>query len=229
MQPEATGTGQGVDETIAIYPYKKHQTSINWNTKIGDIAISQKISKIPVAGDTAIRVLAVTQTRTDSLNFLEFHPKGLQFHGKWDVCIDNPDNTAPLYWLGETSRNWFIFGKQTGSKKRCASTNELRDIANIQNDDAPTLGFPYWTDAVVFGIKQPVLKIPVMYKYDGIGDGNAITVKAGKNWIAAEYDSEPREIVLLAEKLPEAGGKISIQIVDEAKHKASYDIVIPEM
>ena len=227
---EATGTGHGVDETIAIYPYKKYQTSISWNTKIDDISVSQKITKIPMAGDSALRVLAVTQTRTDSLNYLEFHPKGLQFHGKWEVCIDNPDNSAPLYWLGETSRDWFIFSKQSKKgNKRCAEVNELRDLANIQNDEAPILGFPYWADAVVFGIKQPVLRIPLMYKYDGIPDGNAITVKAGMNWIAAEYDSEPREIVILAEKLPEAGGKISIQITDEAKHKANYDVVIPEM
>ena len=161
--------------------------------------------------------------------YLEFHPKGLQFRGKWDVCIENPDNPAPLYWLGETSRNWFIFSKQRSGKKRCASTNELRDIASIQNDEAPTLGFPYWADAMAFGLNQPVLRIPLIYKYDGIPDGNAINVKSGKNWIAAEYDSEPREIVILTEKLPDAGEKINIQIQDEAKHKVSYDITIPEM
>ena len=74
-----------------------------------------------------------------------------------------------------------------------------------------------------------MLKIPLIYKYNGIENGDAITVKSGKNWIAAEYDSEPREIVILAEKLPEAGEKINIQIQDEAKHKVSYDITIPEM
>jgi len=229
---EATGTGHGVDETIAIYPYKRYQTSINWKTNIGDIGVTQKITKIPVPSDTAIRVLAVTRTRTDSLDFLEFHPKGMQFFGKWNVCIENPDNAAPLYWLGETSRGWFIFSKQSYQKKtgkRCTDVNEFRDLANIQNDDVPTLGFPYWSDAIAFGINQPVLRIPVMFKYNGIPDGNAITVKAGKTWIAAEYDSEPREIVLLGEKLPEAGGKLSIQIIDEAKHKATYEITIPEM
>lgn len=225
----ATGNGKAADETIAIFPYGRYQKSINWNTKIGDISVSQKITGIPLAIDTAIRVLAVTRTRTDSLDFLEFHPKGLQFFGNWNVCVENPSNPAPLYWLGETSRDWFIFSKQTGGKKRCASTNELRDIANIQNDDAPTLGFPYWADAMVDGLSQPVLKIPVQFKYDGVADGNAITVKAGKKWIAAEYDSEPREIILIADKLPETGENITIQIVDEAKHKVSYDVTIPGM
>ena len=173
--------------------------------------------------------VAVTRTRTDSLDYLEFHPKGLQFFGNWNVCVENPSNPAPLYWLGETSRDWFIFSKQTGGKKRCASTNELRDIANIQNDEAPTLGFPYWSDAMVDGLSQPVLKIPLQFKYDGVADGNAITVKAGKKWIAAEYDSEPREIILIADKLPEAGESITVQIVDEAKHKVSYDVTIPGM
>lgn len=226
---QATGDGKAIDEMIAVLPYGKYQTSLNWNATLGDVNISQKISGIPVAGDTAIRVLAATRTHTDSLDFFEFHPKGLQFRGNWNVCIDNAQNAAPLYWLGETTRNWFIFSKQTGSKKRCASVNELRDIANIQNDEAPTLGFPYWTDSYIDGVKKPVLKIPMIYKYDGVADGNAITVKAGKTWIAAEYDSEPREIVLEASRLPESGESITIQIVDEAKHKASYDITIPEM
>ena len=79
------------------------------------------------------------------------------------------------------------------------------------------------------GLSQPVLKIPLLFKYDGVADGNSITVKAGKQWIAAEYDSEPREIIIIADKLPEAGESINIQIVDEAKHKASYDVTIPGM
>lgn len=223
-----SGDGKAMDEDIQVFGYGKYQTSVNWNTKLGNINISQKISGMPAAGDTAIRVLAVTRNHTDSLDFIEFHPKGLQLKN-WDVCIENPENPAPLYWLGETSRNWFIFSKQNKGKKRCASTNELRDIANIDNPDAPTLGFPYWSDIIVGGVRQPALKIPLMFKYDGIADGNAITVKAGKNWIAAEYDSEPREIVLEGEKLPDSGEDISIQIVDEAGHKISYDITIPEM
>lgn len=223
-----SGDGKAVDEDIQLFTYKKYQTSINWNTKLGNVAISQKISGIPVAGDTAIRVLAVTRNHTDSLDFIEFHPKGLQLKN-WNVCIENPDNSAPLYWLGETSRNWFIFSKQNKGKKRCASANELRDIANIDNPDAPTLGFPYWADMIISGTRQTALRIPLMYKYDGIESGNDITVKAGNKWIAVEYDSEPREIVLESEKLPDAGEDITIQIKDEAGHKASYTITIPGM
>lgn len=223
-----SGDGKAIDETIQIFGFGKYQTNVNWNTKIGNIGISQKISGMSVAGDTAIRVLAVTRTHTDSLDFIEFHPKGLQLK-KWDVCIENPENPAPLYWLGETSRNWFIFSKQSKGKKRCASTNELRDIANIDNQEAPTLGFPYWDATMIGGVRQSALKIPLMFKYDGVADGNAITVKYKNKWIAAEYDSEPREIIIEGEKLPDAGEEIILQIVDEAGHKVSYDVAIPEM
>ena len=54
-------------------------------------------------------------------------------------------------------------------------------------------------------------------------------MKAGKKWIAAEYDSEPREIILEGERLPDEGENITIQIEDEAKHKASYTIPVPGM
>lgn len=223
----ATGTGRGVNELISIYPYGKYKTSINWYTKVGNVKISQKISGIPVVGDTSQRVLAVTRNQTDSVDFYEFHPKGLQFYGKWNVCIENEDNPAPLYWLGETTRRWFYFEKQTGSKNRCASTNELRDLANISDEDGFSLGFPYWAETLVGGMYQSALKIPLYARYAGIPDGNAITVKYGNKWIAAEYDSEPREIILLGDALPDAGETISIEITDDSKRKTKRDITIP--
>lgn len=224
----STGDGKAIDEVISVFGASSNQSNINWSTSIGGINITQKITGSPITNDTTKRVLAVTRTHTDSLDFFEFHPKGMHLKN-WNVCIENKENPAPLYWLGETSRNWFIFSKQTKGKNRCASTNELRDIANIDNPDAPTLGFPYWDNTMVGGVRQPALKIPLMFKYDGIEDGNAITVLAGKKWIAAEYDSEPREIIIEGEKLPDAGETITLQIKDEAGHKVSYDIVIPEM
>ncbi len=224
----ATGDGKAVDEMIEVFGYGRYQTSVNWNSNLGDIKISQKITGIPAAKDSAIRVLAITKTRTDSLDFIEFHPKGMQLKN-WNVCIENKENNAPLYWLGETSRNWFIFSKQTKGKNRCASTNELRDIANIDNQEAPTLGFPYWDNMMIGGVRQSALKVPLMFKYDGVENGNAITVKYKNKWIAAEYDSEPREIIIEGERLPDAGEDVTIQIVDEAGHKVSYDITVPEM
>lgn len=224
----ATGDGKAVDETIEVFGYNRYQTSVNWNATLGDIKVSQKISGIPAAKDSAIRVLAVTKTHTDSLDYLEFHPKGLQLKN-WNVCVENKENNAPLYWLGETSRNWFIFSKQSKSKNRCASTNELRDIANIDNQEAPTLGFPYWDNMIMGGVHQPALKVPLMFKYDGVADGNAITVKYKNQWIAAEYDSEPREIIIEGEKVPDAGEEMTIQIVDEAGHKVTHTITVPEM
>lgn len=225
----ATGNGKAVNEKISVFTFNKNQTSINWTTKLGAVGITQKISGIPMPNDSSVRVLAVGHVTTDSLDYFEFHPKGMQIRGNWNVCIDNPANNAPLYWLGETTRDWFIFSKQSGTQKRCASINELRDIASIPSNEAPTLGFPYWGSSYVEGISMPALRIPVMYRFAGIADGNAITIKVGKNWMPAEYDSEPREIVLTGEKIPEAGESITVELVDEAKNKASYTITVPEM
>lgn len=223
----STGTGHGANELIAVYPYGKYKTSINWYTKVGNAKISQKISGIPVVGDTSQRVLAVTRNQTDSLDFFEFHPKGLQFYGKWNVCIENENNQAPLYWLGETTRRWFYFEKQSGSKNRCVTTNELRDLANISDENGISIGFPYWAETLVGGTYQAALKIPLYSRYAGIPDGNAITVKAGNKWIAAEYDSEPREIIILGEDLPEAGASITIQVTDEQKRKTTKEFDVP--
>jgi hypothetical protein len=224
----STGDGKAADEVISLYAFNQYQRSVNWTTKIGNVGITQKITGIPTGRDTTKHILAVTRTHTDSLDFFEFHPKGMQLKD-WTVCIDNSENNYPLYWLGETSRNWFIFSKQTKGKNRCATTNELRDIANINNEEAPILGFPYWSDMMISGTRQPALKVPLIFKYDGIPDGNAISVKVNNKWVAAEYDSEPREIVIEGARLPEAGGSINIRIEDEAGHKASYDIDIPEL
>lgn len=223
----ATGTGRSVNELIAVHSFTGFQNNINWHTKIGDVGISQKISRIPVVSDTSRRVLAVTRNQTDSVDYFEFHPKGLQFYGKWEVCIDNPNNPAPLYWLGETTRRWFYFDKQTGSKKRCASTNELRDVANITDNDGITLGFPYWSEVFFAGERKLALKIPLFSKYAGVPNGNSITVKAGNKWIAAEYDSEPREIVILGDDLPEVGASITVQVTDELKRKTIKEFDVP--
>ena len=223
----ATGTGRSINELIAVHSYTGFQNSINWHTQIGDVSISQKISGIPVVSDTSRRVLAVTRNQTDSVDYFEFHPKGLQFYGKWEVCIDNPNNPAPLYWLGETTRRWFYFDKQTGSKKRCATTNELRDVANITDNDGITLGFPYWSEVFFAGERKLALKIPLFSKYAGIPNGNAITVKSGSKWIAADYDSEPREIVILGDNLPETGEAITVQVIDEQKRKITKEFDVP--
>ena len=223
----ATGTGRSVNELIAVYSFTGFQNSINWHTQIGDVNISQKISGIPVVSDTSRRVLAVTRNQTDSINYYEFHPKGMQFYGKWEVCIDNPNNPAPLYWLGETTRRWFYFDKQTGSQKRCASTNELRDVASINDNDGITLGFPYWSEVFFAGERKLALRIPLFSKYAGIPNGNAITVKAGSKWIAADYDSEPREIVILGDNLPETGEAITVQVTDDLKRKTTKEFDVP--
>ena len=82
-------------------------------------------------------------------------------------------------------------------------------------------------ETLVAGRPQSALKIPLYSRYAGIPDGNAITVKAGKKWIAAEYDSEPREIILLGEALPDAGETITVEITDDSKRKTKKEITIP--
>lgn len=226
----STGDGVAANETIAVLRRTAYQTYVNWKADLGKgVTITQKIAGIPASRqDTTPIAMAVTRTHTDSLDFFEFHPKGLALK-TWNVCVENTENNAPLYWLGETSRDWFLFSKQTKGKNRCASANELRDIANILNEDEPTLGYPYWANSIIEGISQPVLKIPLVYKYDGIDDGNAITVKVNNKWIAAEYDSEPREIVLEGSKIPDAGESISVQVIDESKRKTTFDVTVPEL
>lgn len=226
---ENTNLGRAINETIELYQLQKYKSSVNWTTKVGEAKISQTISKIPVTSDTSVRVLAVTKSLTDSLDYFEFHPKGMQFYGKWNVCIDNPVNRGPLYWLGESTRNWFYFSKQSNGKKRCASTNEIRDIANINNEERMTLGFPYWADSYINGLSQPVLKIPLVFKYTGVASGNAITVKSKNKWIAAEFDSETHDIIIASDVLPEAGETLTIQVTDEANRKMTQSITVPGM
>ena len=51
--------------------------------------------------------------------------------------------------------------------------------------------------------------------------------KYGKKWIAAEYDSEPREIIILGDALPDAGETITLEITDDSKRKIKKEIAVP--
>ena len=210
---------------IAMHPIHKDEKTVQWELSLDSMAISQKITKLRSSFGNETQVLAVTKTHTDSLDFFEFHPKGLHFTGTWEVCLDPGKDSAPIYWLGETSRRWFIFSKQEGSDKRCAQVNELRDLANILNKEAPTLGTPYWGKSFIMGKEQDVLRIPTLFRYDGFENGNSIVTSVNGNWMATEYDSEPREIVLEGARLKK-GDKLHIQLEDEAHNKAEYDVVV---
>ena len=212
---------------IAMHPVHKDEKTIQWEVSLDSMAISQKVTKLRSSFGNETQVLAVTRTHTDSLDFYEFHPKGLHFTGSWEVCLDPGKESAPLYWLGETSRRWFIFSKQEGTDKRCAQVNELRDLANILNKTAPTLGTPYWGKSFIMGKEQDVLRIPTLFRYDGFENGNSIVTSVNGNWMATEYDSEPREIVLEGARLKK-GDKLHIQLEDEAHNKAEYDVVVPK-
>lgn len=219
----------GAENEIFVYTVPSKGSSLSWNMNAFGAEISQKISGLTYKSNDGAMVLAFTKIHTDSLDYFEFHPKGVQFSGSWEVCLDANTAKNPLYWLGETGRTWNYFSKQTGGKKRCASVNEIRDIASIDNKQAPVLGMAYWGTTIVEGRHLPALKIPVYYKYSGLANGNAINVKYQKKWIAAEYDSEPREIIIVGNQLPEDGEEITVDIVDEAGNKATYEVVIPGM
>ena len=212
---------------IAMHPVHKDEKTVQWEVSLDSMAISQKVTKLRSSFGNETQVLAVTRTHTDSLDFYEFHPKGLHFTGTWEVCLNLGKDSAPVYWLGETSRRWFIFSKQEGTSKRCAQVNELRDLANILNKNAPTLGTPYWGKSFIMGKEQDVLRIPTLFRYDGFENGNSIVTTVNGNWIATEYDSEPREIVLEGSRLKK-GDKLHIQLEDEAHNKAEYDIIVPK-
>lgn len=114
------------------------------------------------------------------------------------------------------------FSKQTKEKnKRCIKTNELRDIASIQDSIPPAPGVPYF--------KNERLRIPVIEQYAGIRNGNSFKVYSLEEpWITAEYDSDPKELVIKKELLPPAGDSISVFMQDVLGNAKTYSIIIPE-
>ena len=134
----------------------------------------------------------------------------------------------PLYYLGETSRKWFLFSKQKAAiRERSASMNELRDIGFILDKTPPELGTPRLDSAMIAGKRQKVLRIPVIETESGIENGNSIQASAkGKPFIYAEYDSEPKELVFVYSDLP-SGKNFTIRIQDEAGNAKSFLVDIP--
>lgn len=168
------------------------------------------------------QVIAIQQIRKDSVTSLEFHPKGLQFWRGWHLCFDTASTPNPIYWLGETSREWFVFSKQTKEKgRRCVETYELRDIATIKDTIAPAPGVAYF--------KNDKLRIPIVEQYAGIRNGNAFKVSSSeKRWIIAEYDSDPKELTVRREYLPNTGDSISVFMQDVVGNTKTYSIIVPE-
>jgi len=201
-------------------PFKKgkfkFEVNFEGNGKITQTITGAKPQKYP-------QVLAVMRLKNDSVPAFEFHPKGLHFTGDWTVCIDSSLAPDPLYYLGETTRRWNPFGKH------CATTNELRDVGSIKDTVPPALGKPYFGRGMFYGHWEETLRIPVIEKYSGIPDGNAVSAfdKDG-NWIGDEYDSEPRELVFERSRLPAAGGNFTVQIKDEAGNAAKLQVTVPD-
>lgn len=212
-------------DTIFVRSFGKSKTSWDFFSKEESIEI-----KIPALEEVSWNpVFAYRKRTTDSLSYLEFHPKGLHFEGNLQVCVKGKNWEAPFYYLGETTRKWFYFSKQKKSKKgTCVSMNEIRDIASIIDTLAPLPLTPYFAKAPVAGIPSVVLRIPIVEKGSGIKNGNAIkaTLESGE-WIYAEYDSEPNEIVIESRHLPKGTQKIFLWLEDEVGNQETYPISLP--
>ena len=216
-----------IEKTIGIFNIPGKATKFVYQGTLHGKKVIQSVTGLkPVPWP---RALAFQELANDKVTAWEFHPKGLHFTGNWRICIEDSLASAPLYWLGETSRKWFIFSNQTHEKTfRCAVMNELRDIGSIQDTVPPTLGKAYWSRGMIRGKWETTLRIPVFEKYSGIPDGNVITAFSAKEpWIAAEYDSEPYEIVFEKAKLPSKGEFFTIRLTDEAGNTGEYSVEVP--
>lgn len=174
--------------------------------------------------------IAFRKRQTDSLSYLEFHPKGLHFSSKLKLCVEGNSWKSPLFYLGETTRKWFYFSSQKSKKReRCVTINEVRDIASIADTLPPTLGNPYFAFAIVAGKKDSVIRIPVIETGSGLKNGNAINVftENREQWIPVEFDSEPNELVLEKRNLPKDIKSFWVTIEDEIGNQATYRVEIP--
>ncbi len=217
----------GHTDTIAIRKIPETSKNFSWKIDGRLFPVSEKITGLePVPWTQA---LAVRRMKSDSVPALEFHPKGLHFLGSWQVAFDKSLAQKPLYYLGETSRRWFLFSKQSEKKsERSTSANELRDIGFIADTTAPKLGEIREDKAFIAGKEQSVIRIPIIEEESGIANGNAIQAYSSeKKFIYAEYDSEPREIVIARSDLPKAGENFFISIRDEAGNRKTFKIRIP--
>jgi hypothetical protein len=217
----------GKTDTIRVTEIPADAQDFTWETEFQGKKISQNVTKLSDVPWT--RALGIRKFQNDSVPAYEFHPKGLHFWGSWTVSFDANLASAPLYYLGETSRRWFYFSKQKKTKQtRFTSMNEIRDIGFIQDNTAPELGEARLDSAVIAGKLSPVVRIPVIEKESGIENGNAIQAFAkGVPYIYAEYDSEPQELVFVLNDLPQAGKSFKVRIQDEVGNVKTFEITVP--
>lgn len=216
-------------DTVLLHRISPNAKKDSWKISLGGFGILQEISKLEAVPWS--RVLAVRKFESDSVFAFEFHPKGLHFLGSWSVEFLADSAPEPLYYLGETSRRWFLFSKQQAKKRsRKTAANELRDIGFIRDTTAPEIGEARLDSAYVSGKLSPVLRIPVIEKESGIPNGNAVRAFSDDApFIYAEYDSEPQEIVLVYADLPKAGKAFSLSIQDEAGNSKTFHMTVPEI
>lgn len=218
---------EGQIDTIAVRKIPKGRKNFSWKLDRRFFPVEERITGLaPIPWTQA---LAVRRLANDSVPAFEFHPKGLHFLGSWQVSFYGDIARKPLYYLGETSRRWFIFGKQRKKHLvRSTSANELRDIGFIADTTAPEIGEIRMDKAFVAGTEQTVIRIPLIERESGIASGNAIKAfSREKSFIYAEYDSEPHEIVLVPGDLPSPGKSFFLSIQDEAGNRKTFEIPVP--
>lgn len=217
----------GTELPVAIQKIPADAKNFSWKVNREIFPVAEKFSKLAHVPWT--RALAVKALQNDSVSALEFHPKGLHFLGAWEVSFERSLAQRPLYYLGETSRRWFFFSKQDSANgKRTVSMNELRDIGFISDTTAPEIGEVRLDSAVIAGKMRPVLRIPLIEKESGIANGNAIRATSKSSpYIYAEYDSEPREIVISVGDLPQNDPNFSLSVRDEAGNRKTFKIPNP--
>lgn len=200
----------------------KGKSPFQWNSDGVSIQLQAYSTTFPNALAWE-QVTSVKDRDTTGKSAWVFHPKGLHLLGNVEICItasEGTDSLARLYWLGETSRAWFLFSKQSSktdtSKMRsvCAAPDELRDLTLHIDTLPPILGIPRDTLGMIRGKAEPVVRIPVKETWAGIPHGNAISGTVEDKWIPVEFDSEPSEVVM-ERRFWKPGLKLKLTLTDE--------------
>lgn len=212
-----TNSSHAVEREILLFPLKNKKS---FKAKLEDpyyFDFEIKGLKNPYIES----ILAIQKVKKDSLESIEFHPKGLQFTQNLKVCFEKKHTPNPIYWLGETSQKWFLFHNQKSDRnKTCIQVNELRDLSSILDTIPPKPGVPYF--------KEEQLRIPILEGPAGILNGNSIKVTSTKNeWIISEYDSDPQELVIKKEAIP-LNDTLKVFMEDALGNSDSYFILKPK-
>lgn len=219
VNPQAHWLQLHSKEIVRSIRLERTGEEVSFNQQNFNLRLSPKTVSYPVVIAAEWR-----NNKSDSLPHLLIHPKGLPLKKPMDVCLQFSDSLQSIYWLGETSRQWFLFS--TGKKQKeyiCVQSPDLRDVALRKDTLAPVPGQLRNTTIMVRGKPVEALRIPVLELGSGIPHGNAVQAFQDTRWIPAEYDSDPREIILEVRHLT-TGIPILLHLEDEMGNRATYSL-----